>query len=75
MPQFALPDVPFNLETLKIVFPYSLVLAGVGLIESLLTLTLVDEITETRGQPNRECMAQGAANIVTACLAAWAAAR
>ena len=74
LPQFALPDVPFNIETLKIVFPYSLVLAGVGLIESLLTLTLVDEITETRGQPNRECMAQGAANIVTACLAAWAAA-
>ena len=66
LPQFAIPDVPFNLETLKIVFPYSLVLAGVGLIESLLTLTLVDEITETRGQPNRECMAQGAANIVTA---------
>jgi SulP family sulfate permease len=66
LPQFALPDVPFKLETLQIVFPYSLVLAGVGLIESLLTLTLVDEITETRGQPNRECMAQGAANIVTA---------
>ncbi|MDB5792083.1 MAG: sodium-independent anion transporter [Massilia sp.] len=66
LPAFALPDVPFNLETLRIVFPYALVLAGVGLIESLLTLTLVDEITETRGQPNRECMAQGAANIVTA---------
>ena len=67
LPAFALPDVPFNLETLRIVLPYSLVLAGVGLIESLLTLTLVDEITETRGQPNRECMAQGAANVVTAC--------
>ena len=67
LPAFALPNVPFNLETLKIVLPYSLVLAGVGLIESLLTLTLVDEITETRGQPNRECMAQGAANVVTAC--------
>jgi SulP family sulfate permease len=66
LPSFALPDVPFNLETLRIVLPYSLVLAGVGLIESLLTLTLVDEITETRGQPNRECMAQGAANVVTA---------
>jgi SulP family sulfate permease len=59
------PDVPFNLETLKIVFPYSLVLAGVGLIETLLTLTLIDEITDTRGQPNRESLAQGAANIVT----------
>ncbi|WP_305824017.1 SulP family inorganic anion transporter [Massilia brevitalea] len=66
LPSFAIPDVPFNWETFKIVFPYSLVLAGVGLIESLLTLTLVDEITETRGQPNRECMAQGAANVVTA---------
>ncbi len=66
LPAFAIPDVPFNLETFRILFPYSLVLAGVGLIESLLTLTLVDEITETRGQPNRECMAQGAANVVTA---------
>ncbi len=46
-------------------FPYALVLAGVGLIESLLTLTLIDEITDTRGQPNRECMALGAANVVT----------
>jgi SulP family sulfate permease len=66
LPSFHIPDVPFNLETLRIVFPYSLVLAGVGLIETLLTLTLIDEITETRGQPNRESLAQGAANIVTA---------
>jgi SulP family sulfate permease len=66
LPSFRLPDVPFNLETLRIVFPYSLVLAGVGLIETLLTLTLIDEITDTRGQPNRESLAQGAANIVTA---------
>ena len=66
LPGFHLPEVPFNLETLRIVFPYSLVLAGVGLIETLLTLTLIDEITDTRGQPNRESMAQGAANIVTA---------
>jgi SulP family sulfate permease len=66
LPSFHIPDVPFNLETLRIVFPYSLVLAGVGLIETLLTLTLIDEITDTRGQPNRESMAQGAANIVTA---------
>ena len=65
LPDFHVPDVPFDLETLKIVFPYSLVLAGVGLIETLLTLTLIDEITDTRGQPNRESMAQGAANIVT----------
>jgi SulP family sulfate permease len=66
LPSFHVPDVPFNLETLRIVFPYSLVLAGVGLIETLLTLTLIDEITDTRGQPNRESLAQGAANIVTA---------
>jgi len=65
LPRFAVPAVPWNLETLRIVFPYALVLAGVGLIESLLTLTLVDEITDTRGQPNRECLALGAANVVT----------
>jgi SulP family sulfate permease len=65
LPAFHVPDVPFNLDTLRIVFPYALVLAGVGLIESLLTLTLVDEITDTRGKPNRECLAQGAANVVT----------
>jgi SulP family sulfate permease len=64
-PQFHLPAVPWNLATLKIVFPYSLVLAGVGLIETLLTLNLVDEITETRGRPNRECLAQGVANVVS----------
>ncbi|MEW6762173.1 MAG: SulP family inorganic anion transporter [Pseudomonadota bacterium] len=65
LPSFAVPEVPWNLETLRIVFPYALVLAGVGLIESLLTLTLIDEITDTRGQPNRECLALGAANVVT----------
>ena len=59
---FELP--PFNLETLIIVFPFALVLAGVGLIESLMTLTLIDEITETRGRGNRECLGQGLANIV-----------
>lgn len=63
-PSFHLPGVPFNLETLYIIFPYSLILAAIGLIESLMTLQLVDEITETRGNGNRECMAQGAANIV-----------
>jgi len=65
LPNFNLPDVPWNLETLKIIFPYALILAGIGLIESLLTLTLVDEITETKGSGNKECLAQGAANIVT----------
>lgn len=65
LPTFYFPNVPLNLETLKIIFPYSLILAGIGLIESLLTLTLVDEITETHGKGNKECVAQGAANIAT----------
>jgi sulfate permease, SulP family len=57
--------LPFNFDTLKIIFPYALIVAGVGLIESLLTLNLIDEITETRGRSNKECVAQGTANIVT----------
>lgn len=64
-PQFHLPQVPFTLETLMIVFPYALIMAMVGLIESLLTLTVIDEMTETRGRGNKECLAQGAANLVT----------
>ncbi|CCQ12068.1 Sulfate permease [Pseudoalteromonas luteoviolacea B = ATCC 29581] len=62
-PSFHFPDVPWNLETLRIIFPYALILAAIGLIESLLTLTLIDEITETRGNSNRECIGQGAANV------------
>lgn len=62
-PQFHIPAVPFNFETFKIIFPYALVLAAIGLIESLLTLTLIDEITETRGNSNKECIGQGAANV------------
>ncbi len=65
LPQFHLPEVPFDLETLRIVLPYAFIMAMVGLIESLLTLNLVDELTETRGQPNRECIGQGVANSVT----------
>lgn len=64
LPQFHFPQVPWSFETLRIIFPYSLILAGIGLIESLLTLTLVDELTETRGNSNKECVAQGAANVV-----------
>ena len=66
MPYFLNPDniVPLNFETLRIIFPYAIVLCGVGLIESLMTLTLVDEITETRGQGNRECIGQGTANVI-----------
>ncbi len=56
--------VPVTLETLWIIFPFAVVLCGVGLIESLMTMTLIDEITETRGRGNRECIGQGAANIV-----------
>ena len=62
-PPFHIPAVPFELETLKIIFPYALIMAGVGLTEGLLTLNLVDEITGTPGNRNRECIAQGTANI------------
>ena len=64
-PPFNIPDVPFTFETLSIIFPYALIVAGVGLIESLLTLNLIDEITETRGWGNKEAVAQGIANTVT----------
>jgi SulP family sulfate permease len=65
LPQFHIPSVPFTWETLRIIFPYSLILAAIGLIESLLTLNLIDEMTDTRGMPNRECVAQGSANVLT----------
>ena len=64
-PPFHIPEVPFSFATLQIIFPYALIVAGVGLIESLLTLNLIDEITETRGHGNKECVAQGTANVVT----------
>ena len=64
-PAFHLPEIPFNFTALKVIFPYALIMAGVGLIESLLTLSLIDEITETRGKGNRECVGQGLANVVT----------
>lgn len=64
-PPFHIPAVPFTLETLQIIFPYAAIMAGVGLIESLLTLNLVDQITETRGRGNKECVAQGTANILS----------
>ncbi|SMC86781.1 SulP family inorganic anion transporter [Pedobacter africanus] len=62
-PSFHIPAIPFNLQTLQVIFPYALIMAGVGLTEGLLTLNLVDEITATRGDGNRESIAQGAANI------------
>lgn len=64
-PPFHIPNVPFNFETLTIVFPYALIVAGVGLIESLLTLNIIDEITETRGSGNKEAVAQGMANVLS----------
>jgi SulP family sulfate permease len=65
LPLFRIPDVPFNMETVRIILPFALILAGIGLIESLLTLNLIDGMTETKGQKNRECISQGAANVVT----------
>lgn len=64
-PPFHIPAIPFTFATLQIIFPYALIVAGVGLIESLLTLNLIDEITGTRGRGNKECIAQGGANLVT----------
>jgi SulP family sulfate permease len=68
LPQFQtqlFSAVPFTWETLAFIFPYAAILAAIGLIESLMTLNLVDELTETRGDTNRECLAQGGANIIT----------
>ena len=64
-PPFHIPEIPFNLETLSLILPYAIIVAGVGLIESLLTLNIVDEITETRGRGNKEAVAQGAANMLS----------
>ncbi len=65
LPDFTWPQVPWTLETLYIVAPYAVVMAMVGLLETLLTLNLTDEITESRGFPDRECVALGAANMVS----------
>lgn len=64
LPSFAIPALPFTLAAFKIIIPYSILAAAVGLIESLMTLSLIDEITETRGYSNRECIGQGIANLV-----------
>ncbi|MFA0085948.1 sodium-independent anion transporter [Vibrio sp. 10N.286.49.C2] len=63
LPTFSIPAVPFTLETFNIILPYAIILAAIGLIESLLTLTVLDEMTNTRGQSNRECVGQGLANV------------
>jgi SulP family sulfate permease len=64
-PPFHIPNIPWTFETLAVIFPYAAIVAGVGLIESLLTLNIVDEITETRGRGNKEAIAQGAANFLS----------
>jgi len=64
LPVFRLPEFPFSLEAFNVILPYAVLAAAVGLIESLMTLTLVDELTETRGRGNKECIGQGVANIV-----------
>ena len=64
LPKFAAPTVPITWESFLFIFPYALILAAIGLIESLMTLQLIDELTETKGSGNRECVAQGGANIV-----------
>ena len=65
LPIFLLPDIPLNLETLLIILPYSVGVAAVGLLESLMTASIVDELTDTRSDKNRECIGQGIANTAT----------
>ncbi|MBT2326233.1 SulP family inorganic anion transporter [Variovorax paradoxus] len=65
LPVFLLPDLPLNLDTLRIILPYSATLAVVGLLESMMTAAIVDELTDTNSNKNRECLGQGAANIAT----------
>ncbi len=65
LPVFLLPDIPLTFETLQIIFPYSAAVAAVGLLESLMTATIVDELTDTRSDKNRECIGQGIANTAT----------
>ena len=65
LPRIALPEIPWTLDTLRIIAPYAVLMALVGLLETLLTLNLTDEITQTRGRTNRECVALGAANLTS----------
>lgn len=72
LPVFLIPDIPLNFETLAIIFPYSLTLMVVGLLESLMTATIVDDLTDTKSDKNRECIGQGTANIATGFLGGMA---
>lgn len=69
-PKFHVPDVPINFETLQIIFPYAVIFAGVGLIQSLLSLNIIDEITQTKGSSNKEAVAQGTGNVVAGFISA-----
>lgn len=70
LPFFAVPEVPFTLDTLRVILPYSLTMAAVGLLESLLTASIVDDMTDTASDKNRECVGQGVANFITGFLGA-----
>lgn len=72
LPVFLLPDVPLSLDTLMIVLPYSVAVAVVGLLESLMTASIVDELTDTESDKNRECVGQGVANVATGFLGGMA---
>ena len=72
LPVFLLPDIPLNLDTLKIIFPYAVTMAIVGLLESMMTATIVDDLTDTDSDKNRECKGQGIANIATGFLGGMA---
>jgi SulP family sulfate permease len=64
-PPFAIPNIPFTLETLSIIFPYSIIFALIGFVHSLMSMSVVDEMTETRGSGNRVVLGQGVANLIT----------
>ena len=72
LPVFLLPDIPLNLETLQIIFPVSATLAVVGLLESMMTATIVDDLTDSKSNKNRECVGQGVANVATGFLGGMA---
>ena len=74
LPMFLIPDIPLTLETLMIILPYSAAVAAVGLLESLMTASIVDEFTDTTSDKNRECIGQGLANTATGLSAGWQAA-
>lgn len=72
LPVFLLPDVPLNLQTLQIIFPYSMTLAVVGLLESMMTAAIVDDMTDTDSDKSRECVGQGVANVASSLLGGMA---